>query len=217
MAAAGSPSQPARTQHGRHPAGRASPGRAAPLSKMAAPRRIALTQDGGTAGAKGTGARFQDGGRSFSRGRALAPGLPATHRERGAGAEREKAKVAAGAGPAAGAGGVAGAGPGPAGSPRTGPGQAGPGRGSSPGAPPGSPVPAMSRLEAAANVALRVPALALLDVLYRWDAAGPGPLPVLPGAASCLGEGRGRAETGTGEPGGVGALPRAPHSHPGAR
>ncbi|XP_047901592.2 RING finger protein 145-like isoform X1 [Anser cygnoides] len=55
----------------------------------------------------------------------------------------------------------------------------------------------MSRLEAAANVALRVPALALLDALYRWDAAGPGPLPVLPGgaplraralrAASCLG------------------------------
>lgn len=29
----------------------------------------------------------------------------------------------------------------------------------------------MSRLEAAANVVLRVPALALLDVLYRWDAA----------------------------------------------
>uniref|UniRef100_A0A8C3BTH0 TRC8-like N-terminal domain-containing protein n=1 Tax=Cairina moschata TaxID=8855 RepID=A0A8C3BTH0_CAIMO len=83
-----------------------------------------------------------------------------------------------------------GRGPGPPGAPAQGqarPGRAGPGRGSSPGAPPGSPVPAMSRLEAAANVALRVPALALLDVLYRWDAAGPGPLPVLPGAASCLG------------------------------
>uniref|UniRef100_A0A8C3GHD4 TRC8-like N-terminal domain-containing protein n=1 Tax=Cairina moschata TaxID=8855 RepID=A0A8C3GHD4_CAIMO len=82
-----------------------------------------------------------------------------------------------------------GRGPGPPGAPAQGqarPGRAGPGRGSSPGAPPGSPVPAMSRLEAAANVALRVPALALLDVLYRWDAAGPGPLPVLPGAASCL-------------------------------
>lgn len=31
--------------------------------------------------------------------------------------------------------------------------------------------PAMPRLEAAANVVLRVPALALLDLLYRWDAA----------------------------------------------
>ncbi|NXW92020.1 RN145 protein, partial [Alopecoenas beccarii] len=29
----------------------------------------------------------------------------------------------------------------------------------------------MSRLEAVANVALRVPGLALLDLLYRWDAA----------------------------------------------
>lgn len=29
----------------------------------------------------------------------------------------------------------------------------------------------MPRLEAAANVVLRVPALALLDLLYRWDAA----------------------------------------------
>ncbi|KAF1534474.1 UNVERIFIED_CONTAM: hypothetical protein FQV15_0018575, partial [Eudyptes pachyrhynchus] len=29
----------------------------------------------------------------------------------------------------------------------------------------------MARLEAVANVALRVPGLALLDLLYRWDAA----------------------------------------------
>ncbi|KAM6206137.1 LOW QUALITY PROTEIN: RING finger protein 145-like [Sarcoramphus papa] len=34
----------------------------------------------------------------------------------------------------------------------------------------------MARLEAVANVALRVPALALLDLLYRWDAAALGDL-----------------------------------------
>lgn len=34
----------------------------------------------------------------------------------------------------------------------------------------------MSRLEAVANVALRVPGLALLDLLYRWDAAALGDL-----------------------------------------
>lgn len=63
----------------------------------------------------------------------------------------------------------------------------------------------MSRLEAVANVALRVPALALLDLLYRWDAAaiaellrprrGDPPLlrpPALRGA-SCLGRDRGQA------------------------
>lgn len=63
----------------------------------------------------------------------------------------------------------------------------------------------MSRLEAAANVVLRVPALALLDVLYRWDAAAvaellrPRPGEGLRGdallrpralwGASCVGEG----------------------------
>lgn len=63
----------------------------------------------------------------------------------------------------------------------------------------------MSRLEAVANVALRVPALALLDLLYRWDAAaiaellrprrGDPPLlrpPALRGA-SCLGRDRRQA------------------------
>ncbi|NXK27668.1 RN145 protein, partial [Arenaria interpres] len=34
----------------------------------------------------------------------------------------------------------------------------------------------MARLEAVANVALRVPGLALLDLLYRWDAAALGDL-----------------------------------------
>ncbi|NWS46747.1 RN145 protein, partial [Probosciger aterrimus] len=34
----------------------------------------------------------------------------------------------------------------------------------------------MSRLEAVANVALRVPGLVLLDLLYRWDAAALGEL-----------------------------------------
>ncbi|NXE57875.1 RN145 protein, partial [Casuarius casuarius] len=34
----------------------------------------------------------------------------------------------------------------------------------------------MSRLEAVANVALRVPGLALLDLLYRWDVAALGEL-----------------------------------------
>ncbi|NXS57414.1 RN145 protein, partial [Brachypteracias leptosomus] len=34
----------------------------------------------------------------------------------------------------------------------------------------------MSRIEAVANVALRVPGLALLDLLYRWDAAAIGEL-----------------------------------------
>ncbi|KAM6075640.1 LOW QUALITY PROTEIN: RING finger protein 145-like [Chlamydotis macqueenii] len=57
----------------------------------------------------------------------------------------------------------------------------------------------MARLEAVANVALRVPGLALLDLLYRWDAAALGELlrprrgepPLLPPpalrGASCLG------------------------------
>ncbi|NWR66434.1 RN145 protein, partial [Bucorvus abyssinicus] len=34
----------------------------------------------------------------------------------------------------------------------------------------------MARLEAVANVALRVPGLALLDLLYRWDAVALGEL-----------------------------------------
>ncbi|NXP51466.1 RN145 protein, partial [Heliornis fulica] len=59
----------------------------------------------------------------------------------------------------------------------------------------------MARLEAVANVVLRVPGLALLDLLYRWDAAALGELlrprrgdspllrpPALRGAY-CLGEG----------------------------
>ncbi|KAM4672699.1 RING finger protein 145-like isoform 2-T2 [Amazona ochrocephala] len=57
--------------------------------------------------------------------------------------------------------------------------------GVAPGGPPvagcgtrGPPLPgrAMSRLEAVANVALRVPGLALLDLLYRWDPAALGEL-----------------------------------------
>lgn len=86
----------------------------------------------------------------------------------------------------------------------------------------------MPRLEAAANVVLRVPALALLDLLYRWDAAAVAELlrprhgdgirgdallrPRALRGASCVGEGeRGRRAWGAGGRPGVwgGAGPKA--------